>query len=574
MDRELAHEAEGSSDEVGAVPVLRDARRRGSAAGGIDQEAWRSGTSEPPRVARDPRRPPSKPGGRMHVVLVPGFGGFDALGQIPYYAGTTQVADDWRRAAPDDPQRGAVVLHYFDNLPTAGVRTRAERLLGFLLKRVERNEFQEGDQIALVGHSTGGLDIRCLLLDLEQTIARLDPSVPHSPTAKLPERPPVITSVDVASRLRGMISRVVFLSVPQRGTNIADWTRSLNFLRVPLIACAAAVVDLSDVWGIQRLDLTASWLMQKARALVKPLATPSLVSAVIDVWAENSERRSSDPARAADAREALAELTLFLSHTNGDFIAIDDLAVLKAKRGMVTPLHTLRRFLRPNLRRSEENDVTHLTRAPREARAQERQMWRNNGIEVRSFATLGAPGAVVAAQRDAPKVGRLRPLCAALARPAELAATDFPYRIAYAACRAGPLCDVLADAASHGEPDQDGEGTCWATGAVEALVAWQNDGIVNTRSMLWPNGVDTRIVASDHGDIIGHFARDLDARYEAPDPERGGEPRRRGRRFFRYDIFASNSGFDAARFAAIWGEIFSFCATAVQAPVQMAEASE
>lgn len=87
---------------------------------------------------------------RMHVVLIPGFGGFDALGQLEYYAGVTPVFCKWRgrKGRPD------VVLHYFDNFPTAAVVTRAGRLERYLAKRIARGEIPAGDPITLIGHST------------------------------------------------------------------------------------------------------------------------------------------------------------------------------------------------------------------------------------------------------------------------------------------------------------------------------------------------------------------------------------------------------------------------------------
>ena len=100
--------------------------------------------------------------GRAHVVLVPGFAGFDALGQIEYYAGVTPLFQRWKEAAG----RPHATLHYFDNLPTASVQSRARRLGAWLAKRVARGELQPGDTLALVGHSTGGLDIRRLIRDL------------------------------------------------------------------------------------------------------------------------------------------------------------------------------------------------------------------------------------------------------------------------------------------------------------------------------------------------------------------------------------------------------------------------
>ncbi len=71
-----------------------------------------------------PRNPSSR--ARVHIVLVPGFAGFDALGQLEYYAGVTPEFQRWKQL-PEN--RGTDVdLHYFDNFPTAAVRTRAGRL--------------------------------------------------------------------------------------------------------------------------------------------------------------------------------------------------------------------------------------------------------------------------------------------------------------------------------------------------------------------------------------------------------------------------------------------------------------
>ena len=110
------------------------------------------------------KAPPASKGGRVHVVLVPGFAGFDALGQVEYYAGVTPQFQAWKETG--NKRRERVALHYFDNFPTAAVRTRAARLRSYLTKRITRGEIQPNDSIALVGHSTAGLDIRKLLWDL------------------------------------------------------------------------------------------------------------------------------------------------------------------------------------------------------------------------------------------------------------------------------------------------------------------------------------------------------------------------------------------------------------------------
>jgi len=72
----------------------------------------------------------------VHIVLVPGSTGFDALGRVEYYAGTTRAFQEWQKQS-DTGEQG-VVLHYFPNLPTAGVATRAARLRSYLAKRIAR----------------------------------------------------------------------------------------------------------------------------------------------------------------------------------------------------------------------------------------------------------------------------------------------------------------------------------------------------------------------------------------------------------------------------------------------------
>lgn len=160
--------------------------------------------------------------GRVHMVLIPGFAGFDALGQIEYYAGTTDRYLRWR-AGGGSPDR-AVVIHYFDNLPTAGVQTRADRLRAYLAKRIARGEIQDGDTISLIGHSTGGLDIRRMLSAPVDAQLRLDGGAGTAGSTA--------TTVYVSqSEILDKVSRVVFVSVPQFGTNIADWVRGHTLFR-------------------------------------------------------------------------------------------------------------------------------------------------------------------------------------------------------------------------------------------------------------------------------------------------------------------------------------------------------
>jgi len=191
----------------------------------------------------------SSPHRRVHVVLVPGFAGFDALGQLEYYAGVTPQFAAWKLAGGQP--REHVVLHYFDNFPTAAVATRATRLRAYLAKRIARGEFLPGDSLALVGHSTGGLDIRYLLWELALSPDKSYPADGMTVPAKT-----ILESV----------SRVVFLSVPQWGTNIANWVREHAAGRALVVAELRASVVASQV---PLADKIQEWISYTAGAATK-----------------------------------------------------------------------------------------------------------------------------------------------------------------------------------------------------------------------------------------------------------------------------------------------------------------
>lgn len=91
----------------------------------------------------------------VQVILVPGFFGFGRLGDISYFAGV--------RAALQSAlgQRGIdVQLREVLTPPTASIRQRAARVLEALVEAAQG----EGD-IHLVGHSTGGLDVRLAIAE-------------------------------------------------------------------------------------------------------------------------------------------------------------------------------------------------------------------------------------------------------------------------------------------------------------------------------------------------------------------------------------------------------------------------
>ena len=498
--------------------------------------------------------------GRIHIVLVPGFAGFDVLGQLDYYADLTPLFRQWIAGAANGAHP---VLHYFDNLPTAGVATRAARLRKYLTKRIARGEFQRGDRLALVGHSTGGLDIRQLVWGLTQR-----------PEEEFPVDGAVGSASPVRARdLLDMLQRIVFLSVPQWGTNIANWVSSHRVARRALIeflwqavgasqtpladrlergtAGLAAAVGRSNLPVEVRRALTqlaaeasqwgtslAEWMTTRGpvrRALIADLRSSitrrqapvadllggpvrsDLILAIRDAVNELNVAATDDPERTAEAHEAASEVELWFRHMAWDFAAIDDLAAAP-KPGGETP-----------------------ARFDLEARQREIQSWKYFKIETRSYATLGRRPFKFQHARRAPEWKLLRSSHSAgpELNPDAWANTDAIYRMCYRACAGGPFATP------------NGDGTASATlldsSEREEIEVWDNDGIVNTASMLWPDGPATRLVRADHGDIIGHYRR-----VEAVQPS--------ARQFHTYDLLRSSSGFGEPEFKKVWTEVFEFCA--------------
>jgi hypothetical protein len=91
----------------------------------------------------------------VQVILVPGFFGFGRLGDISYFAGV-------RAALQSSLGRRGIGVELREVLtpPTASIRQRAARVLEALVDAAQG----EGD-IHLVGHSTGGLDVRLAIAE-------------------------------------------------------------------------------------------------------------------------------------------------------------------------------------------------------------------------------------------------------------------------------------------------------------------------------------------------------------------------------------------------------------------------
>jgi hypothetical protein len=425
----------------------------------------------------------------VHIVLIPGFGGFDALGNLEYYSGVTQLFRHLFSASD------RVVLHYFDNLPTAAVVTRAARLRNYLAKRIARGEILHGDDLVLVGHSTGGLDIRQLVWDLAR----------HREQDVLVDGGVKVRRKQILALLR----RVVFLSVPHWGTNIADWVHSHNWLRKAVVEYLRAALAGSQVYLLDEVE-------QALTGGAACMTGADILLAVQDCLTEANERYGKrGPQRTAAAHEAAADLGLYLRDMASDFHVIDDLTARRPAGDPRSPAHF-------NNKEREE----------------ELQIWRDRRINVLSYATVGhRPFSFQDTQLPTWSA------CNPLAYPEVFGdggpanGTDIAYRLCYRACCGGPF-------QGPNKPRRDTR--VLGPRPPQPLKLWDNDGIVNTASMLWPDG-EIVLVLADHLNIVGHY------HLEKATP--GGE----GRKYQSYDSLKSASHFSPTTFAKVWREIFAFC---------------
>jgi triacylglycerol esterase/lipase EstA (alpha/beta hydrolase family) len=129
------------------------------------------------------------------IYLVPGFFGFTNLGELRYFGHVHRfLAEACARVGLD------AQVHSVRTPPTSSLRTRAARLLDAIAATL-----RPGDgPIHLIGHSSGGLDVRLLL----------------SPEVSLPTR------VD-PERIVARVRTVVTVSAPHHGTPVASFFASL-----------------------------------------------------------------------------------------------------------------------------------------------------------------------------------------------------------------------------------------------------------------------------------------------------------------------------------------------------------
>jgi len=439
------------------------------------------------------------PGERCHIVLVPGFGGFDTLGQVEYYAGVTGPFRKWQERRQPTP----VVLHYFDNLPTAAVCTRAARLRMYLAKRIARGEILKTDKIVLVGHSTGGLDIRQLVCDLDK---------------RKNQRTYVDGGFPVKDRtIRKCLDAVVFLSVPHWGTNIADWVRSHWMLREAVIRFLQGAVEGSQSYLLDEIESNVA-------GGTAGFTGAELFLAAKDALREANEHYGNPGAlRTAEAQEAASELGLYFRQMVSDFRVIHDLTSAQP----------------------DDPDKRSPAHWDEEERKEEFRRWDDPRIDTLSYATVGGRPFSFTPGCPAP-VWELTNPCTYLEIAKGLgvsARTDLLYRFCYRACAGGPF----QRSAQAGQVK-----SILGPPPPQPIELWDNDGIVNTLSMLWPK-VETVLVWADHLDVVGHYVL-----VEALPQQRAQAGHEPARIYQSYDSFKSVPRFTRGTFDDLWTEIFEF----------------
>jgi triacylglycerol lipase len=133
---------------------------------------------------------------RHHVYLVPGFLGFAHLGRLTYFGHVRRLLTECLTALGLEPH-----IHIVRTSPTASLPDRAARVA----EEIDATAPRGGAPLHLIGHSSGGLDVRLLT----------------APGVGLP------TALDV-ERLAARVRTVVTVSTPHQGTPIASFFTTLQ----------------------------------------------------------------------------------------------------------------------------------------------------------------------------------------------------------------------------------------------------------------------------------------------------------------------------------------------------------
>ncbi len=135
-----------------------------------------------------------------HIYLVPGFLGFGHLGKLTYFGHVRRFLTERLTAAGLEPR-----VHIVRTSPTASLPDRAARVLEVMHATASRG----AAPLHLIGHSSGGLDVRLLA----------------APGVALP------SALDV-ERLAARVRTVVTVSTPHHGTPIASFFTTVQGQRL------------------------------------------------------------------------------------------------------------------------------------------------------------------------------------------------------------------------------------------------------------------------------------------------------------------------------------------------------
>jgi len=164
-----------------------------------------------------------------HAVLVPGFFGFANLGDFAYFGHVVELISD---IGPRFGLDGEVIVVRTD--PTSSLLRRAAILTESVSALLDRS----GGEVAILAHSSGGLDARLML----------------SPGVSVP------TSADV-ERCARSVRALVTVATPHYGTPLADLFNSLlgqNLLRI---------LSLATIYTLRSGRLPISVVLRLARLL-------------------------------------------------------------------------------------------------------------------------------------------------------------------------------------------------------------------------------------------------------------------------------------------------------------------
>ena len=186
-------------------------------------------------------------GGRRaphHIYLVPGFFGFANLGDLKYFGHLREFLIGAFARRDTDVRVDVVTTR-----PTASLPRRAERVLATMAATLE----DDGGPVHLIGHSSGGLDVRLLL----------DPDV------RLPG------DVDPAPFI-GRVRSAVTVATPNHGTPLAGFFASVMGNQL------LQVLSLATITMLRFGHLPMSAVLQLGAAFARVDGLLGLNSALLD----------------------------------------------------------------------------------------------------------------------------------------------------------------------------------------------------------------------------------------------------------------------------------------------------